>query len=59
LESERASPPAHGPAIRGGKHAVYFLRIDTAAGIWLREEQFERMCGFAATLAEDLFTEPA
>jgi uncharacterized protein (DUF58 family) len=37
--------------------AVYFLRIDTAAGIWLREEQFERMCGFAATLAEDLFTE--
>jgi len=37
--------------------AAYFLRIDAAAGIWLREEQFERMCSFAATLAEDLFTE--
>jgi uncharacterized protein (DUF58 family) len=37
--------------------AAYFLRIDTAAGIWPREEQFERMCSFAATLAEDLFTE--
>ena len=36
---------------------AYFLRIDTAPGIWLREEQFELMCGFAATLAEDLFTE--
>jgi uncharacterized protein (DUF58 family) len=37
--------------------ATYFLRIDTAPGLWLREEQFELMCGFAATLAEDFFTE--
>ena len=37
--------------------ATYFLRIDTAPGTWLREEPFELMCGFAATLAEDLFTE--
>jgi uncharacterized protein (DUF58 family) len=37
--------------------ATYFLRIDTAPEIWRREEQFELMCGFAATLAEDLFTE--
>ena len=36
--------------------AAYFLRIDAAPGIWRREEQFELMCGFAATLAEDLFT---
>ena len=37
--------------------AAYFLRVDAAAGVWLREEQFELMCRFAATLAEDLFTE--
>ena len=36
---------------------VYFLRIETPSGRWPREEQFELMCGFAATLAEDLFTE--
>jgi len=36
---------------------VYFLRIETPPGRWQREEQFELMCGFAATLAEDLFTE--
>jgi len=36
---------------------VYFLRIDTPHGRWLLDEQFELMCGFAATLAEDLFTE--
>jgi uncharacterized protein (DUF58 family) len=35
---------------------VYFLRIETPPGRWPREEQFELMCGFAATLAEDLFT---
>ncbi len=35
---------------------VYFLRIDTPSGRWPREEQFELLCGFAATLAEDLFT---
>ncbi len=38
-------------------NTAYFMRIDTAPGLWLREEQFELMCGFAATLAEDLFTE--
>jgi uncharacterized protein (DUF58 family) len=37
--------------------AAYFLQIDTAQGVWPREEQFELMCSFAATLAEDLFTE--
>jgi uncharacterized protein (DUF58 family) len=36
---------------------VYFLRIETPSGRWQREEQFELMCSFAATLAEDLFTE--
>ena len=36
---------------------VYFLRIETPPGRWQREEQFELMCSFAATLAEDLFTE--
>ena len=36
---------------------VYFLRIETPPGRWPREEQFELMCSFAATLAEDLFTE--
>ena len=35
---------------------AYFLRIDTPPGTWPREEQFELMCSFAATLAEDLFT---
>jgi len=57
LEGERAPPPAHGAAFAAESTATYFLRIDTAPGIWRREEQFELMCGFAATLAEDLFTE--
>ena len=35
--------------------ATYFLRIESAPEVWLREEQFELMCSFAATLAEDLF----
>jgi uncharacterized protein (DUF58 family) len=35
---------------------VYFLRIDSAPAHWPREDQFELMCSFAATLAEDLFT---
>ena len=35
--------------------ATYFLRIESAPELWLREEQFELMCSFAATLAEDLF----
>jgi uncharacterized protein (DUF58 family) len=36
---------------------VYFLKIETPVGRWPYEEPFELMCGFAATLAEDLFTE--
>jgi uncharacterized protein (DUF58 family) len=35
--------------------ATYFLRIESAPELWVREEQFELMCSFAATLAEDLF----
>ena len=35
--------------------AAYFLRIEPAAELWSREAQFELMCSFAATLAEDLF----
>jgi hypothetical protein len=31
------------------------LRLDTPAGVWSRPEQFELLCSFAATLAEDLF----
>jgi uncharacterized protein (DUF58 family) len=36
-------------------NAAYFLRIEAAPEFWPREEQFELMCSFAATLAEDLF----
>ncbi len=32
------------------------LWVETPAGQWPHEEQFELMCRFAATLAEDLFT---
>ena len=35
----------------------FFLRVDTPPGRWPREEQFELLCSFAATLAEDLFTD--
>lgn len=34
----------------------FFLWIETPPGGWPREEQFELLCRFAATLAEDLFT---
>jgi uncharacterized protein (DUF58 family) len=34
----------------------FFLWIETSPGGWTREEQFELLCRFAATLAEDLFT---
>jgi uncharacterized protein (DUF58 family) len=34
----------------------FFLWLETPAGAWPRAEQFELLCGFAATLAEDLFT---
>ena len=33
----------------------YFLRLDTAAEVWTRPEQFEVLCRLAGTLAEDLF----
>ncbi len=35
----------------------YSLWVRTAAADWPRADQFERMCGLAATLAEDLFRE--
>ena len=34
----------------------YSLWLKTPADIWTRPEQFELLCSFAATLAEDLFT---
>ncbi len=34
----------------------YALWVQTAPATWVREEQFELLCRFAATLAEDLFT---
>ena len=36
-------------------HDGYVLRLDTPAGVWTRPEQFELLCSFAATMAEDLF----
>jgi uncharacterized protein (DUF58 family) len=36
-------------------HDGYVLRLDTPAGVWARPEQFELLCSFVATLAEDLF----
>ncbi|HEX2861029.1 MAG TPA: DUF58 domain-containing protein, partial [Lacunisphaera sp.] len=33
----------------------YVLRLNTTTGGWTRPEQFELLCGFAATMAEDLF----
>jgi uncharacterized protein (DUF58 family) len=33
----------------------YSLWLRTPADVWTRPEQFELLCGFAATLAEDLF----
>ena len=34
----------------------FSIHVDSAADRWPRAEQFETMCSFAATLAEDLFT---
>jgi len=34
----------------------FSLWVETAADRWTRPEQFELLCSFAATLAEDLFT---
>jgi uncharacterized protein (DUF58 family) len=33
----------------------YSLFVDPPAGVWSRPEQFELLCSFAGTLAEDLF----
>ena len=33
----------------------FTLRLDTPASLWARPEQFELLCSFAGTLAEDLF----
>lgn len=35
----------------------FALAVETSAEIWTRAEQFEVLCSFAATLAEDLFAE--
>ncbi len=34
----------------------YSLHLDSSADLWTEETQFELLCSFAATLAEDLFT---
>ncbi len=36
-------------------HDGFVLRLDTPAGVWSRPEQFELLCSFAGTMAEDLF----
>ena len=36
-------------------HDGFFLRVDTPTGLWIRPAQFELLCGFAGTMAEDLF----
>lgn len=36
-------------------HDGFVLRIDTPAGVWTRSDQFELLCSFAATMAEDLY----
>lgn len=36
-------------------HDGYVLRLDTPEAVWARAEQFELLCSFAATMAEDLF----
>jgi len=38
-------------------HEAYSLVINPAEAIWRDEAQFEKMCSFAASLAEDLFKE--
>ena len=35
----------------------FLLRLETPAGLWVHPEQFELLCSFAGTLAEDLFAE--
>ncbi len=36
-------------------HQAFSLWIDPSPALWMDHEQFERMCSFAATLAEDLY----
>ena len=36
-------------------HDGFLLRLDTPADLWSRPEQFELLCSFAATMAEDLY----
>ena len=36
-------------------HQAFSLWIDPSSSLWLDAQQFELMCSFAATLAEDLF----
>ncbi|MBI3885450.1 MAG: DUF58 domain-containing protein [Opitutae bacterium] len=36
-------------------HDGFVLRLDTPAEVWTRPEQFELLCSFAGTLAEDYF----
>jgi uncharacterized protein (DUF58 family) len=36
-------------------HDGFTLRLATPPGVWSRPEQFELLCSFAASLAEDLF----
>ncbi|HEY4246321.1 MAG TPA: DUF58 domain-containing protein, partial [Lacunisphaera sp.] len=36
-------------------HGGYLLRVDPNAEVWTRPEQFELLCGFVGTMAEDLF----
>lgn len=35
----------------------FSVHVDPDAAVWVREEQFELLCRFAATLAEDLFAQ--
>ena len=36
-------------------HDGYVLRLDTPAAVWTHPEQFELLCSFVGTLAEDLY----
>jgi uncharacterized protein (DUF58 family) len=36
-------------------HQAFALLVDPSARVWTSEPQFEKMCAFAASLAEDLF----
>ncbi len=36
-------------------HDGFILRLDTPAAVWIHPEQFELLCSFAGTLAEDFY----